>query len=254
MPAPSADPTPDAPAPDGRGASGAPPAAAEAPAPAPKAAPASAPKKFFTLRAPTLAEAARTKTARAAAAKAAGRKRKPASDEQLAEAEAEAPAPAAEAPAPAAETEPETKKRKYAEHGSYSSATKAKMAKKTAPTVEGWKEHHPWLVWDGDFDNGMACASCLATGKTGDAFTAEGGCTNFMLKSFQAHEKVHHVAKDQYRSLLYSIGPQLGPNRRQPNSPVGCETLQRGVTTSFSSGFTFFWTTVESPEATLSRP
>ena len=109
----------------------------------------------------------------------------------MAEAEAEAPAPAAETPAPAAETEPETKKRKYAEHGSYSSATKAKMAK-TAPTVEGWKEHHPWLVWDGDFDNGMACASCLATGKTGDAFTAEGGCTNFMLKSLQAHEKVHH--------------------------------------------------------------
>ena len=61
MPAPSADLTPDAPAPDGRGASGAPPAAAEAPAPAPEAAPASAPKKFFTLRAPTLAEAARTK-------------------------------------------------------------------------------------------------------------------------------------------------------------------------------------------------
>ena len=61
MPAPFADLTPDAPAPDGRGASGASPAAAAAPTPAPEAASASAPKKFFTLRAPTLAEAARTK-------------------------------------------------------------------------------------------------------------------------------------------------------------------------------------------------
>ena len=33
-------------------------------------------------------------------------------------------------------------------------------------------------------------------------------------------------AKDQYRSLLNSIGLPLGPSRAQPNSPVGGETFK----------------------------
>ena len=62
------------------------------------------------------------------------------------------------------------------------------------------------------------------------------------------------VAKDLNWSLLYSIGPPLGPNRPQPHTPVGCETFKRGVAASFSSGFTFFWTKAENPEGTPSWP
>ena len=42
------------------------------------------------------------------------------------------------------------------------------------------------------------------------------------------------VAKDQQnRSLIFTIGPQLGPNRRQPNYPVGCELFKEVRQTSF---------------------
>ena len=63
------------------------------------------------------------------------------------------------------------------------------------------------------------------------------------------------VAKGPNRSLLYSTGPQLGPNRRQSNSPVvGCELFKEVRQTSFSSGFTFFWTKAETPEGTPPWP
>ena len=99
--------------------------------------------------------------------------------------------------------------------------------------------------------SGLLCSGVVFLKKIGavdKAAGTAGACSELLLALRQ------RAAKDQCRSLLYSIGPQLGPNRRQPNSPVGCGTLQRGVPTSFSSGFAFFWTTVESLEATLSRP
>ena len=49
----------------------------------------------------------------------------------------------------------------------------------------------------------------------------------FATANGQACEEELTVAKDQNRSILYSIGPQLGPNRRQSNSRLVVNSSKR---------------------------
>ena len=103
--------------------------------------------------------------------------------------------------------------------GTISVSTQSKMVK-NASTVMSWAKRHEWMSWDGDFTHGMKCATCLTEGKTGDAFTTEDGCTNFMVKNLQQHEETHHKspvpevspenAASASRSLLEASAREAG--------------------------------------------
>ena len=49
------------------------------------------------------------------------------------------------------------------------------------------------MTWAGNDGGGVKCATCLAEGKSGDAFTTEDGCTAFVVKELQRHDKNHHA-------------------------------------------------------------
>ena len=72
-----------------------------------------------------------------------------------------------------------SKKRKV---GDQSAATKAKFA--SVDAINNWKRPRSekggglgWMTWGGSYDQGMKCATCIADGKAGDAFTTEDGYT-----------------------------------------------------------------------------
>ena len=66
-----------------------------------------------------------------------------------------------------------------------------------AETIRKWQRPapdgagHDWMTWEGG-EAGMKCVICLETGKSGDAFTTEEGCTCFMVKELQRHVNNHH--------------------------------------------------------------
>ena len=88
-----------------------------------------------------------------------------------------------------------TLKRKRGEHSDLTTkkfASAKTICRWSKPKSEGGSGHE-WMTWAGGDGDGMKCATCLAEGKSGDAFSTEGGCTTFMVKELQRHEKNHHV-------------------------------------------------------------